>query len=118
SGGSKLTVITKSGNKSVEDQLLEAIADDSHNWIVFDKFEFANEHEIGLYRAYCSNSTVLSLLDASQSECVNYRSWCSRKGFTGDTQCMNEFFNKAMNKSSIPIRIPVMGANKTIDGRM
>lgn len=118
SGNSKLTIITKAGSKTVEQQILDAITDDAHNWIVFDKFDFATEHEIGLYRAYCTNSTVLSLLDASQSECVNYQSWCSRKGFTGSTQCMNEFFNKAMNKSSIPIRIPVMGANKTIDGRL
>lgn len=117
-GNSKLTVITKSGSKSVEQQLLEAIADDNHNWIVFDKFDFAQEHEIGLYRAYCGNATVQSLLDASEAECINYRQWCARKGFNSDATCLTEFFNKAMNKSAIPIRIPVIGSNKTIDGRM
>ncbi|MDZ4263009.1 MAG: pectate lyase, partial [Pseudomonadota bacterium] len=117
-GNSKLTVITKSGSVSVEQQLLDALTDNAHNWVVFDKVEFAQPHEIGMYRMYCSNSAVLSLLDASEAECLDYTQWCSRKGFSAEATCRNEFFNKAMNKSSIPIRIPAIGSNKAIDGRM
>ncbi|MDO8344909.1 MAG: hypothetical protein Q7T48_17040 [Cellvibrio sp.] len=117
-GNSKLTIITKNGSVSVEQQLLDALTDNAHNWIVFDKVQFAQPHEIGMYRMYCSNSTVLSLLDASEAECLDYTQWCSRKGFSGEATCRNEFFNKAMNKSSIPIRIPAIGSNKAIDGRM
>lgn len=117
-GNSKLTVITKSSSVSVEQQLIDALTDNAHNWVVFDKVEFAQPHEIGMYRMYCSNTTVQSLLDASEAECLDYQQWCSRKGFSGEATCRNEFFNKAMNKSSIPIRIPAIGSNKAIDGRM
>lgn len=117
-GNSKLTIIRKNAAQTVEQQILAAIAGDEHNWIVFDKFDFAQPHEIGLYRAYCGNATVQSLLDASEAECINYQQWCARKGFSNQATCLNEFFNKAMHKSTIPIRIPVMGSNKTIDGRM
>lgn len=117
-GNSKLTIIKKNAAQTVEEQILAAIAGDEHNWIVFDKFDFAQPHEIGLYRAYCSNATVQSLLGASESECINYQQWCARKGFSNQATCLNEFFNKAMHKSTIPIRIPVIGSNKTIDGRM
>jgi len=71
-----------------------------------------------MYRTFCNNTTVQSLLGASEAECINYRQWCSNKGFSGDATCRNEFFNKAMNKSAIPIRIPAIGSNKTLDGRM
>jgi pectate lyase len=117
-GNSKLTIITKNSSVSVEQQLLNALTDNAHNWIVFDKVQFAQPHEIGMYRMYCSNSTVQSILGASEAECLDYRQWCSRKGFSGEENCRNEFFNKAMNKSNIPIRIPAIGSNKTIDGRM
>lgn len=117
-GNSKLTIITKNSSVSVEQQLLNALTDNAHNWIVFDKVQFAQPSEIGMYRAFCNNATVQSLLGASEAECVDYRQWCSRKGFSGEATCRNEFFNKAMNKSSIPIRIPAIGSNKTIDGRM
>lgn len=117
-GNSKLTIITKNSSVTVEQQLLDALTDNAHNWVVFDKAEFANEHEIGMYRMYCANPTVLSMLDASEAECVDYWQWCARKGFTGEAQCRTEFFNKAMNNKDIPIRIPAVGSNKTIDGRM
>ncbi|ACE82841.1 pectate lyase family protein [Cellvibrio japonicus] len=117
-GNSKLTIITKNSSVTVEQQLLDALTDNVHNWIVFDKVEFANEHEIGMYRSYCNNSTVLGMLDASETECNDYWQWCTRKGFSGEANCRTEFFNKAMNNKNIPIRIPAVGSNKTLDGRM
>ena len=116
-GGSKLTVITKNANVSVEQQLLDALTDNAHNWIVFDKIQFAQPSEIGMYRTYCDNATVQSILGASQAECIDYHAWCARKGFNDLATCRTEFFNKAMNVSSIPIRIPAIGSNKTLDGR-
>ncbi len=117
-GTSKLTVITKGGSRSVEEQLLEAISGDEHNWIVFDKADFADDHEIALYRAHCKDPAVLSHLGATEAECVDYRSWCSNRGHTGETTCLEQFFNLALNEKSLPIRNPVIGSNKTIDGRM
>ncbi len=117
-GNSKLTIITKNGVDSVEQQLIDALTDNAHNWVVFDKTEFASEYEIGMYRMYCANPTVLSMLDASETECIDYWQWCARKGFSDEAQCRTEFFNKAMNNKNIPIRIPAIGSNKTIDGRM
>ncbi|MFC3114822.1 pectate lyase family protein [Cellvibrio fontiphilus] len=116
-GNSKLTIITKNSSVTVEQQLINALTDNAHNWIVFDKVEFAQPSEIGMYRQYCSNATVQSLLDASEVECIDYHAWCARKGFNDLASCRTEFFNKAMNKSSIPIRIPAIGSNKTLDGR-
>jgi pectate lyase len=115
-GNSKLTIITKNSAKSVEQQILEAITGEAHNWIVFDKVQFAQPSEIGMYRLGCSNPTVQSLLGATEAECVNYRQWCSKKGVS-EASCVSEFFNNAMNKSNNPIRNPVIGSNKTIDGR-
>lgn len=117
-GNSKLTIITKNSSVSIEQQLLNALTDNAHNWVVFDKVEFTGEHEIGMYRTHCSNPAVLTILDASEAECINYRQWCSRKGVNGEAACRTEFFNKAMNKSNIPIRIPALGSHKTVDGRM
>ncbi|MEN0037911.1 MAG: hypothetical protein AAGC78_12635 [Cellvibrio sp.] len=116
-GNSKLTVITKNSSKSVEQQLLEAITGEEHNWIVFDKIEFAQPYEIGMYRLGCSNATVQSILGATESECVNYQQWCS-KNSVSPSACVSTFFNTAMNKSNNPIRNPVIGSNKSIDGRM
>lgn len=117
-GNSKLTIITKNSPVSIEQQLLNALTDNAHNWVVFDKLEFANEYEIGMYRTHCSNPAVLSILDASEAECIDYHQWCSRKGVTGEPACRTEFFNKAMNNKNIPIRIPPIGSHKTVDGRM
>ncbi len=116
-GNSKLTVITKTSSKSVEQQILEAITGDAHNWIVFDKVEFAHPHEIGMYRLGCSNATVQSILGATEAECVNYQQWCA-KNSVSESACVTTFFNTAMNKSNNPIRNPVIGSNKSIDGRM
>ncbi len=116
-GNSKLTVITKNSSKSVEQQVLEAISGDEPNWIVFDKVEFAQASEIGMYRLGCSNATVQSILGATEAECVNYQQWCAKNGVS-ESACVTTFFNTAMNKSNNPIRNPVIGSNKTLDGRM
>ena len=116
-GNSKLTIITKNSSKSVEQQILEAISGEEHNWIVFDKVEFAQPHEIGMYRLGCSNATVQSILGATEAECVNYQQWCAKNSVSASA-CVSTFFNTAMNKSNNPIRNPVIGSNKSIDGRM
>lgn len=115
-GKSKLTVITKNSSVSVEQQILNAITGEEHNWIVFDKIQFAQPHEIGMYRLGCSNPTVQSILGATEAECVNYTQWCAKNGVSS-ANCVTQFFNVAMNKSNNPIRNPVIGSNKTIDGR-
>ncbi len=115
-GNSKLTIITKNSSISVEQQIANAISGEAHNWIVFDKIDFAQPSEIGMYRLGCSNPTVQSLLGATESECVNYKQWCSKNGVS-ESACVITFFNSAMNKSNNPIRNPVIGSNKTIDGR-
>ncbi len=115
-GKSKLTVITKNSSVSVEQQILNAITGEEHNWIVFDKIQFAQPHEIGMYRLGCSNPTVQSILGATEAECVNYTQWCAKNGVSS-ANCVTQFFNTAMNKSNNPIRNPVIGSNKTIDGR-
>lgn len=117
-GNSKLTVITKNHPLSVEEQILEAISGDEHNWIVFDKVDFADEYEIGLYRLHCGNADVLEHLGATEAQCRDYRSWCASRGYTGGAECLEQFFNVALNEKSLPIRNPVVGSNKTIDGRM
>ncbi|WP_331351841.1 pectate lyase [Cellvibrio sp. UBA7671] len=115
-GNSKLTIITKNSSVSVEQQILNAITGEEHNWIVFDKIQFAQPHEIGMYRLGCSNPTVQSILGATEAECVNYTQWCAKNGVSS-ANCVTQFFNNAMNKSNNPIRNPVIGSNKTIDGR-
>ncbi len=115
-GNSKLTIITKNSSTSVEQQILTAITGEAHNWIVFDKIQFAQPHEIGMYRLGCSNATVQSILGATEAECVNYTQWCAKNGVSS-ANCVTQFFNTAMNKSNNPIRNPVIGSNKTIDGR-
>lgn len=115
-GNSKLTIITKNSSVSVEQQILTAITGEAHNWIVFDKIQFAQPHEIGMYRLGCSNPTVQSILGATEAECVNYTQWCAKNGVSS-ANCVTQFFNTAMNKSTNPIRNPVIGSNKTIDGR-
>ncbi|HEY0894107.1 MAG TPA: pectate lyase [Cellvibrio sp.] len=115
-GNSKLTIITKNSSVSVEQQILNAITGEEHNWIVFDKIQFAQPHEIGMYRLGCSNPTVQSILGATEAECVNYTQWCAKNGVSS-ANCVTQFFNTAMNKSNNPIRNPVIGSNKTIDGR-
>ncbi|MGM8225153.1 pectate trisaccharide-lyase [Cellvibrio sp. ARAG 10.3] len=116
-GNSKLTVITKNGSTSVEQQIYDAITDNAHNWIVFDKFDFANPSEIAMYRLQCGNAAVQSHLGATEAQCINYTQWCSSKGISS-ANCVSEFFNNALNESDLPIRNTVVGSNKTLDGRM
>jgi pectate lyase len=115
-GNSKLTIITKNSSVSVEQQVLDAISGDEHNWIVFDKIDFAQPSEIGMYRLGCNNATVQSILGATEAECVNYQQWCANNGVSSSA-CVTQFFNVAMNKSNNPIRNPVIGSHKSLDGR-
>jgi pectate lyase len=116
-GNSKLTVITKSDPRSVEEQILDAIEGDDYNWIVFDKADFAEEFEVAMYRLHCDAAPVLTQIDGTADQCRNYRTWCQSRGYTDEAQCLDQFFNHALNLSSLPIRNPVIGSNKTIDGR-
>ena len=117
-GNSQLTVITKSDSTSVEQQILDAISDDDHNWIVFDKNDFASDSEIGMYRLQCSEPDVLSAIGGTEAECIDYRQWCDNNGYSDDIQCLEEFFNDRLDDKDLPIRNPVIGSNTTLDGRM
>lgn len=117
-GGSELVVITTSDARSVEQQLLDAIEGDAHRWIVFDKGDFASPFEIGMYRAACADPAILGALEGSEAECRNYQQWCSARGIAGEAACLEEFFNVRLNDSELPYRIPVIGSNKTLDGRL
>ena len=117
-GGSKLVVITKSGPPSVEEQLADALSGDDHAWIVFDKKDFADAYEVGMYRLFCSDSSVLGALSGTEAECLDYHLWCQNRGYTNSADCLDQFFNVALNDSNLPIRNPVIGSNKTLDGRM
>lgn len=116
-GGSKLTVINKAS--SVEQQILNAISNDDYTWIVFDKRDFATTTEVGMYRNFCTDSAVLSKLGATTAQCIDYKSWCAAKGKGTGTACEDAFFNSTstLNDASLPIRNPMVGSNKTIDGR-
>lgn len=116
-GGSKLVVITKGAATSVEQQLLEAIDGEEHSWIVFDKDDFADESEVAMYRNNCSDPGVLSTLGFSEAECLDHQIWCSAQNFSG-AECLDQYFNTALNNQDLTIRNPVIGSNKTIDGRM
>lgn len=117
-GGSQLVVIDRDLSTSVEDQILAAIEGDEHKWIVFDKDDFAAPYEIGLYRAFCEDAEVLAALGGTSDECRDYESWCAANGVVGEEACLEEFFNVRLNDANLPIRNPVIGSNKTIDGRM
>lgn len=126
-GNSKLTVIVKHDpdGRTVEEQIRDAVSGDDHNWIVFDKADFAQSHEIGMYRLHCSNPAMQNLLGATEETCVDYYQWCNEKGFGDHKTCMSEFFNKALNKKALQdvpelrtLRNLVVGSNKTLDGRM
>lgn len=117
-GGSKLTIITTRDTQSVEHQIIDAMSGDEHNWIVFDKADFAEEHEVALYRTHCGSPEVLNRIDGTEAECIDYRQWCATRGFAEHDACMAEFFNNRLDQKSLPIRNPIVGANTTIDGRM
>jgi pectate lyase len=116
-GGSKLTIITRSTGVSVERQIADAVAGDEHNWIVFDKRDFAEPYEIGLYRLQCGEARVQAALGISSPErCIDYRAWCTANGVASG-RCLETFFNGRLNDGSLPIRNPRIGSNKTLDGR-
>ncbi|MFC6981072.1 hypothetical protein [Microbulbifer taiwanensis] len=123
-GNSVLTVITKNNpqGRSVEQQILDAITGDGHNWIVFDKFDFASvggeETEVAMYRTHCDNADVQAAIGGSEAQCINYRQWCSDNGHGSGQPCLDEFFNERLNDKDLPIRNPVIGSNTTIDGRL
>lgn len=116
-GNSHLIVITTDGPDSPEDQILSAISSEDHNWIVFDKFDFANEYELGMYRTHCDDAAVQSHLGASEAQCIDYPQWCAAHGGGSGQDCVEAFFNDALNEGDLPIRNPVIRANTTIDGR-
>jgi pectate lyase len=116
-GNSELVVITTSDARSVEQQVLDAISGEAHRWIVFDKEDFADPVEIGMYRLACADPAILTALGGSEAECRDYGLWCANRGIAGDAACLEEFFNVRLNDSELPLRNPVIGSNKTIDGR-
>ena len=116
-GASHLVVITKGGATSVEQQILDAIAGDEHNWIVFDKQDFSSETEVAMYRVACDESALLTALGGTAEQCRDHHLWCAENGVSGDAACLEEFFNNRLNNGELPYRIPVIGSNKTIDGR-
>ncbi len=117
-GDSQLVVIKTDAAVSVEEQIFNAVSNEQHNWIVFDKNDFSKPVEIAMYRLHCGNSAVQSALGgASEAECVDYKKWCSNNGVSEEA-CAAEFFNERLNDSSLPIRNTVIGSNTTIDGRM
>lgn len=117
SGNSQLTIITKNSSVSVEQQLLDAVTGDDHNWIVFDKYDFASESEISMHRLHCANPDVLNAIGGTEAQCIDYRQWCADKGIASDN-CAAEFYNDRLNDNDLPIRNIRIGSNKTLDGRM
>jgi len=116
-GGSVLTVITKSSGVSVEQQVADAVGGDEHNWIVFDKVDFASPSEIALYRLHCDDASVQTALGVSNAtDCIDYQAWCAANGVS-DATCLETFFNDRLNDGDLPIRNVRIGSNTTIDGR-
>ncbi|SMF44846.1 Pectate lyase [Alteromonadaceae bacterium Bs31] len=112
-GGSNLVVIT---NDNAEDQILAAISSAEHNWIVFDKNDFASETYVMMYRPYCSSSSLADDLGVSEAACRDPYAWCSSKGVSSSA-CLETFFNDELNSSSLPVRNYMIDSNTTIDGR-
>ncbi|MBN2716539.1 MAG: hypothetical protein JXX14_11850 [Deltaproteobacteria bacterium] len=116
-GDSHLVIITKDGDVSVEQQIADAIASDDHNWIVFDKDDFASASEIGLYRLGCTDADMLANLGTTDVNlCLNYRDWCGANN-VGESDCLQEFFNVRLNDKDLSFRNPLVGSNTTVDGR-
>jgi len=116
-GGSTLTVITKSSNVSVEQQVADAVSGEEYNWIVFDKVDFATPSEVALYRLHCGDAAVQAALGVSSADnCIDYEAWCSANGVSG-ASCLETFFNDRLNDGDLPIRNIRIGSNTTIDGR-
>jgi len=117
-GNSELVVITTSDSRSVEQQVLDAVTGEAHRWIVFDKEDFADPVEIGMYRLACADPAILGALGGTEAECRDYEQWCNARGIAGEAACLEEFFNVRLNDSELPLRNPVIGSNKTLDGRL
>lgn len=117
-GNSRLTVITTSDARSVEQQVLDAVSGDDHEWIVFDKEDFAQPFEIGLYRLACNDPAILAQIDGTEAECRDYTQWCANRGIAAGAACLEDFFNVTLNDAALPLRNIVIGSNKTLDGRM
>ena len=116
-GGSRLTVITRDSDVSVEQQLADAISGDDHNWIVFDKRDFAEPTAVALYRLGCGDPDVLSALGVDDPAlCTDHSAWCAARGVSASA-CPAAFFNDRLNDKDLPIRNLRIGSNKTIDGR-
>lgn len=114
-GGSRLTVITTDGDISVEQQILDAIGDDGHNWIVFDKDDFASPTEIAMYRLSCGDAEFQAALEGTEQECLDHHQWCASHG-VAESECLEVFFNDRLN-DDLPIQTVRIGSNTTIDGR-
>ena len=112
-GNSNLVIIT---NNQPEDQILAAISSPEHNWIVFDKDDFANETALMMYRPYCADSALQSALGVDEATCRDPYAWCSAKGVS-NSQCLVTFFNDELNDKNLPIRNYLIDSNTTIDGR-
>lgn len=116
-GASRLTVITKGGSLSPEEQIAEVVSSDEHHWIVFDKDDFSTPSEVALYRLQCADPSVQSALGITSPEtCVDYEAWCTNNALTGNA-CLETFFNERLNDGDLPIRNLRIGSNTTIDGR-
>ena len=117
SGNSNLVVIKKNSGAMPEQQIKDAINSTDHNWIVFDKNDYANGGDIGMYRLHCSDPNVLSALDnATTAECMDHNLWCSNHG-VNSSSCLTTFFNQRLNDASLPIRDEMIVSNTTLDGR-
>ncbi len=116
-GNSRLVVITRDAGVSVEQQILDAIGSEDHQWIVFDKEDFAEPFEIAMYRLWCDDAGVQSAIAASSAEsCRDHRLWCSERGVAA-ADCVEQFFNVALNDGDLPIRVSQIHSNTTLDGR-
>nr|WP_246394857.1 hypothetical protein [Microbulbifer rhizosphaerae] len=71
-----------------------------------------------MYRNFCDRTEVQTAIGGTEAQCIDYHQWCVDKGFSEGAACLAEFFNNRLNDQSLPIRNPVIGANKTIDGRL
>lgn len=116
-GASKLTVIRKDASVSVEQQLADAVSGEEHNWVVFDKVDFAEPYDVALYRLHCDDASVQAALGVdSAALCLDHERWCESNGVASD-RCLDTFFNERLNDGDLPIRNVRIGSNTTIDGR-
>jgi pectate lyase len=116
-GGSRLIVITRGDDVSVEEQLESAVADDGHAWIVFDKRDFAEPTDVALYRLRCGDAGVQAALGVDDPAlCLDHEAWCAARGVAA-VDCLETFFNDRLDDGDLPIRNVRIGSNTTLDGR-